>query len=57
MAVPVILFCALLLFGQDISDWVLRKRQQYESYQSATNKTNNCVVIDGVVYDKKGRKQ
>ena len=57
MWLPVVFLALMLLFGQDVSDWVLCKRQQYDSYQSATSKTNNCVIIDGFVYDKKGRKQ
>lgn len=54
---PIVIFLALLLFGQDISDWVRATRIKYESYQSASSRTNNCVIVDGVIYDKKGRKQ
>jgi uncharacterized membrane protein len=58
MWLPVVILGALLLFGQDISDWVQLKRLQYESYEKAASfNPDNFVVIDGVVYDKKGRKQ
>jgi hypothetical protein len=58
MWLPVVILGALLLFGSDIGDFVKLKRVQYASYQKATSASpDNFVVIDGMVYDKKGRKQ
>lgn len=58
MWLPIVILGALLLFGQDISDYVRDTRLKYESYESATKgNPPNFVVVDGIVYDKRGRKQ
>lgn len=55
---PVVLLGLLLLFGQDISDYTKITRAKYQSYEKATTANpDNFTVIDGAVYDKKGRKQ
>ena len=58
MALPVIALSGLLLFGQDISDWVRLKRVQYSSYEKATRaKPDNFILVHGTVYNKHGVKQ